>query len=607
MKLKRIYLFLIIGILSNLAKAQITVKLQAPLQTMQGERIRISYVVNTSDVEDIKVGEFPGCRVLYGPSTSTSSSFSMVNGKTTQSSSMTFTYTVSASKEGTYTLPAATVKVKGEVYTSNTQEIEILPADNPVQTQGSAQGNSESNDTQAQQPSIKSKELFMTATANKTKVFEQEAILLTYKLYTLVNIQQIAGDMPQLDGFHVQEIDTKAQMSLKYERVNGQNYGTAIWRQYVLYPQRSGKLKIPGITFNVQVEVHNTSMDPFDIFFGGGSLSQIVQKNIVAPSIEIDVDPLPTPKPHNFSGAVGKFNITASMNPLQLKANDASTLQLVLNGYGNMKLIKAPEITFPQDFEVYTPKQTEKVSHTSMGAKGSISYDYLVVPRIGGEFMINPIEFSYFDTELREYNTLTTDSFKVSVQKSKNQVVSSDSHAQEDLKLLNNDIRYIKLGSISDSFNVKLLFGSRTYWGIYIAISALFILVLGICHKQIKESSNLSRKRGKKAGKAATKRLRKAAKLLKSKECNTFYDEIMHALLGYAADKLSLPTAKLNKENVKEVLMKRGVEATTADQFVNIISECEFARYAPGDPNATMEKIYSESTNVINTLDSQIK
>ena len=604
---KHILILLLLGFLPLLTRAQVNVKLQAPSQTAVGERIRISYIVNTADVEDINVGEFPGFRVLYGPSTSTSSSFSMTNGKTTQSSSMTFTYTVTASKEGVHTIPAATVTVKGQQYSSNTQEIEILPASDPTTQHQQSQGSGHNDNNSSSQRSVNPKELYITATANKTKVFEQEAILLTYKLYTLVNIQQIAGDMPQLDGFHVQEVDSKAQMSLKYERVNGQNYGTAIWRQYVLYPQKSGRLKIPSLTFDAQIEMHNTSMDPFDIFFGGGSLTQIVQKSLVAPAIEIEVASLPTPKPQNFSGAVGDFSVTASMKPLQLKANDAATLSLVVSGCGNMKLMKAPKVNFPKDFEVYDPKQTEKIVHTGNGDKGSITFDYLVVPRLGGEFQIPPVAFSYFDTQSKEYKTLHTDSFAVSVEKSKGHTPSAVGHTQEDLKVLSNDIRYIKLTPLKVRKSDETFFGSTKYWMAYLIVLAIFLLLVVIFNKQIKEISNHSQMRGKKAGKAASKRLRSAAKLLKAKDSNAFYDEIMHALLGYAADKLALPTADLNKENVKEALVKRGVEESVVQQFVSVLSECEFARYAPGDPNATMDKIYAEATDVINTLDSTIK
>lgn len=612
--MKRLYsIYTLLFFLAELVSAQVTLKIQAPAQTEVGRRIRVSYVANTQDVEDIQVGEFPGFNVVYGPSTSSSSSFSMINGKTTQSSSLTFTYTLLATEEGKFTIPAATIKVGGKSYKSSSAVIEILPSS------GNSQGNNQQPQTGRQQNNgssrqrshasasdIGSNELYMTVTASKKKIYEQEAVLLTYKLYTLVNIQQIAGEMPQLDGFHVQEVDSKAQMSLKYERVNGRNYGTAVWRQYVLFPQKTGKLKVPSITFDSQVEIQNTSMDPFDIFFGGGSLSQLVKKSIVAPAIDIEVLPLPTPKPANFAGAVGKYTISGQLTPEQVNANDAATLRLTVSGQGNMKLMKAPKVNFPQDFEIYDPKVTDRTTNTSLGAKGNVVYDYVVVPRHGGKFNIAPIEFCYFDPESESYKTLKTDSFAIAVAKSKN-TGSSNYREQEDLKVLNNDIRYIKLGKVDNSESDTLFFGSLSYWMYYMVSAGLFVLLLILFNRQIKKSKDISGMRVQKAGKAASKRLKTAAKLMKQHQSEAFYDEVMKALLGYAGDKLNIQNSELNKENVSESLQSVGVEQNMVDAYMNIISECEFARYAPGDPDATMEKIYTSASDVINELDSVIK
>ena len=420
--MKRLYtIFTLLFLALSPVFPQVTLKVQAPSQAEVGQRIRISYVANTQDIEDFQVGSFEGFNVLYGPSTSRSSNFSMVNGRTTQSSSTTFTYTVVPTTEGTLKVPAATIQVGGKAVKSGTASIEVLPASQQQSQQPQSQqqgGNPRQQRQQQGQASsgqISGSDLYMTVTANRKKIYEQEAVMLTYKLYTLVNIQQISGEMPQIDGCHVQELDRAAQMSLKYERVNGRNYGTAVWKQYVLFPQKTGKIKIPSITFDTQVEVQNHSMDPFDIFFGGGSLSQMVRKPIVAPAIEIDVMPLPTPKPDNFSGAVGKFSVSATLTPDQVNANDAATLRLVVSGQGNMKLMKAPTIRFPQDFEVYDPKENNKTQNTATGAKGNITYDYVVVPRHGGKFSIPPVEFCYFDPEKEQYNTVKTDSFHLAV------------------------------------------------------------------------------------------------------------------------------------------------------------------------------------------------
>lgn len=589
--------------------AQVTFKIEAPRQTEVGQQIRVKYVANTTDVEDIQVDDFNGFEVVYGPSTSRSSNFTMINGKTTQSSTMTFTYVLIPTKEGTHKLPEATIKVDGKSIKSNSASIEVLPAS----SQGNSNNQNGSQNTQSSpngrrgnvsgnnSTNIGAKDLYMTVTANKTKVYEQEAVLLTYKLYTLVNIQQIAGEIPQLDGFHVQELDAKQQMSLKYERVNGHNYGTAIWRQYVLFPQKSGKLKIPSVTFDTQIEIQNTSMDPFDVFFGGGSLIQTVRKSITAPACELEVMPLPSPKPNNFTGAVGHFSISSSLTPEELKANDAATLRLVVSGYGNMKLMTAPKVKFPQDFELYDPKETDKTTYTSEGAKGNKVYDYVAVPRHGGTFHIPAVEFCYFDLDSKSYKTLTTDSMTIQVAKGKGHT-SNTSVEQEDLKVLGNDIRYIKMGGMNVERGKGLTFGSRAYWLVYPALllMALCALVLG---KRILRDGNLRQR----ASKVASKRLRNAAKLMKQGQDDLFYEEVMHALLGYAADKLNISMSQLTKDNVAEAMAEHKVPDELIQNYTDIMAECEFARFAPGEPAAKMEKMYSDASETINKLEASIK
>ena len=611
--MKRLYtIFTLLFLALSPVFPQVTLKVQAPNQAEVGQRIRISYVANTQDIEDFQVGDFEGFNVLYGPSTSRSSNFSMVNGRTTQSSSTTFTYTVVPTSEGTLKVPAATIKVNGKAIKSGTSSIEVLPASQQQsqQPQNQQQGSNPRQQRQQQgafsSGQISGSDLYMTVTANRKKIYEQEAVMLTYKLYTLVNIQQISGEMPQIDGCHVQELDRSAQMTLKYERVNGRNYGTAVWKQYVVFPQKTGKIKIPSITFDTQVEVQNHSMDPFDIFFGGGSLSQMVRKQIVAPAVEIDVMPLPTPKPENFSGAVGKFSVSATLTPDQVNANDAATLRLVVSGQGNMKLMKAPTVRFPQDFEVYDPKENNKTTNTATGAKGNITYDYVVVPRHGGKFSIPPVEFCYFDPEQERYNTVRTDSFHLAVAKAKGQPVAY-SREQEDLNVLSNDIRFIKLGEYT-SEDEDDFFGTSSYWLTYLLLFLAFVATFLWLRHQQKLNPNSWSVKGKKAGKVASRRLKKASKLLHTKDDAAFYDEVMRALLGYAGDKLSLPTNELNKENVISGLTSRGVEQEVVDSFIAVLSDCEFARYAPtADANLAKEKIYQQASDVITRMNASLK
>lgn len=577
--------------------------MQAPERCEVGARINVSYVVDTQDVQDIRVGEFPGFELLYGPSTSRQSSFQMINGKTTQSSSITFTYVLLAKKEGEFKLPVASVDVTGKTIRSSSATITVLPSSGGGGGSTGARGQqNQSHGRHQSSGTVDNQDLFITATASKTKIFEQEAVVLTYKLYTLVNIRQLVGEMPELDGFHCQELDNKAQLSLKYEHYKGRNYGTAIWRQYVLFPQKSGKLTIPSISFDAEVEITNTSADPFDLFFGGGSLTQMVNKTIHTPAIDLDVAPLPAPRPDNFSGAVGKFTMTGTLTPEQLNANDAATLKLVVSGQGNMKLMKAPSVDAPKDFEVYTPKETDKTTNTASGAKGNVTFDYVMVPRHGGTYTIPPVEFVYFNPEAEKYVTLRTDSFKLSVAKSKT-IASGSATEKEDVRILSSDIHFIKSGRADIRDSVDDFYATLNYYLWYLGLVAAFALTFAVFHRYAKANADIVRKRGKRAGKEANKRLKQARKLLKNHEAAPFYEETLRALLGYAGDKLNISMADLAKENVREALVARGVDEALIQQYIDVLEACEFARFAPGDPQATMDKIYDLSTRAITSLD----
>lgn len=599
----RIILFLLLtAVLSTYAQ---TVRLQAPDVCEVGRRINVSYIVDTQDVDDIQVGEFPGFELLYGPSTSSQSSFQMINGKTTHSSTITFTYVLLAEKEGDHTLPVASVKANGKTIRSGTATIQVLPSSNASQGSSSGRG-SASQSTPHSDDDLSDRDLFITATASKSKIYEQEAVVLTYKLYTLVNIRQLSGDMPELDGFHCQELNSKAQMSLKYERYNGRNYGTAIWRQYVLFPQKSGKMTIPSISFDAEVEVTNHNADPFDIFFGGGSLTQMLRKTLKTPEIEIDVKPLPSPAPSNFSGAVGKFSMTASLTPEQLDANDAASMRIIVSGQGNMKLMKAPVVDAPKDFEVYTPKETDKTSNTAAGAKGNVVFDYVIVPRHGGKYSIPPVEYVYFNPETEKYVTLRTDSFHLAVAKGKPVASGASVREKEDLRVLSSDIHYINTRRADIRESVDGFFGTTSYIMIHVGAASLFLLLLAVFYRQAKANADIARKRGNRAGKEAAKRLKLARKLLKNHEAGPFYEETLRALLGYAGDKLNIPMTHLAKENVREALAARGVDESLIRQYMDVLESCEFARFAPGDPMATMDKIYESATQAINNLNKNL-
>ena len=576
-----------------------TLTANAPQQVAVNEQFRLTYTVNTQDVKGFRIGQIPSdaFEVLMGPSTSTQSSFSMVNGHTSQSSTVTYTYILCALKNGTFTIPAASITAEGKQITSNAVKIQVS---------GSAQSNGRSNQQTETRPAgsqISGSDLFIKVSASKKHVVEQEPVLLTYKVYTLVSLTQLEGKMPDLKGFHTQEIPLPQEKSFKIEQFNGRNYKTVTWSQYVMFPQMSGKLQVPPITFNGVVVQQNRNIDPFEAFFNGGSSYVEVKKQIQAPGVEIEVDPLPA-RPILFSGGVGKFSMKTEIDNTDLKANDPLTIKVIISGTGNMKLIKQPVVKFPKDFDTYDPKTTDKSHLTTSGLEGSMIYEFLAVPRHQGQYTIPPIEFVYFDTQSKEYKTLTSEEYHLNVAKGE----GGDSQVQtfsdqEVIQMLGSDIRHIKLGNATIKSDGDYFFGSMMYILSIVVLLITFLTLFLVFRQRAIENADLGKVRGKKANKIATKRLKLAAKLMKDNKPGEFYDEALRALWGYVGDKLNISVEQLSRENISDRLSSHQVDEATIAQFLSAIDECEFERYAPGDPKGNMNKVYQTAMTAIEKIE----
>ena len=599
---KVILFFILISTVIGAWADGVTFTSNAPEVVVSGDQFRLSFTINSKKVRDFRAPSIKDFEVLMGPSRSTQ--YQNING--VETNSITFTYILMASKEGTYTIPGATIVADGNNYTSNSVEIKVLP---PDQSSNARTNNSaRSSRNQANSGKIADQELFMMATASKTNVYEQEAILLTYKVYTQVNLTGWRGDVPDLKGFHTQEVELPQQKTFTLEHYNGRNYNTTIWRQFVLFPQQTGKIEIPSVTFEGTVSQRMASADPFDAFFNGGNVINI-QKNLVTPKLVIDVKELPAGKPSNFSGGVGEFTISSSINTQELKTNDAITIKLVISGTGNMKLINTPEVNFPQDFEIYDPKVDNKFNLTRNGLSGNKVIEYLAIPRHAGTYTIPPIEFSYFDLKSQSYKTLKTDAYTLNVAKGEgnSEQVISNFISKEDLKVLGQDIRYIKTGETHLTKKDDYFFGSMSYYMWYLIPSVLFIAFMIIYRKQAMENANVAKVRTKKANKVAIKRMKNAGKLLTEKKSEAFYDEVLKALWGYISDKLSMPVSQLSKDNIEEKLQKHQVADELIKDFINNLNDCEFARYAPGNQDEKMDKIYTSAIEVISKMENSIK
>ena len=580
------------------------IRVEGPTAVYTGEQFQLRYVVNTTDVKGFRMGNVPDAfEVLMGPSTSTQQSFSMVNGKTSHSSSVTYTYILMAKKTGTFVIPSAHAQVAGSNVSSQAIKINVTanPRPNP-NTQGQQQQQQRSPARVNRAGTrITGNDLFIRASANKSHVYEQEPILLTYKVYTQVELTQLRGEMPDLKGFHTQEIPLPQQKRFHVENVNGKPYNCVTWSQYVMFPQMSGKLEIPSITFKGIVLQEDPNVDPFEAFFNGGSGYVEVSKDIVAPSISIKVDPLPQ-KPVGFSGGVGKFSVEASLDKEQVCAGDPVTLRFVVKGAGNMKLIKEPTLDLPKVFEKYDAKVIDKTSLTTDGVAGSMTYDILLVPRTEGSYTIPGIKFVYFDTQSSSYKTLTTSPMSLTVTKGNGGGSAADYSQRND-----KDIHDFMVGGNEAENPEKTFFGSTGYLILNGAVLAVFIILLIIFRHRAMELADVTAYRGKKANKVATKRLKKAKKLLKIGKANDFYDEVLRALWGYVGDKLAMPVEQLSRQNISEKLSQRGVSEETIAKFIEALDECEYARYAPGDPAVAMENTYNKAVEAIENIEESKK
>lgn len=595
--MKRSSIFLICLFVACACFSQV-IRVSAPSRVEAGENFRVSFKVTTQDVDDFRSGlhSTDVVEVIAGPYTSSESSFQMVNGHTSSSSSITYTYTLYAAKSGVYNIPAAHARVGGKQISSSPAKVTVVGS-----AQGRGNNSPKMHEDDNYQPhmraagsAISGRDLFIKVSANKKKVYEQEPILLTYKVYTLVDLTQLEGKMPELTGFHTQEIPLPQQKSFHIERVNGKPYRTVTWSQYVMYPQMTGKMEIPSITFKGIVVQQNRSVDPFEAFFNGGSGYVEVKRNIVAPSIKIDVLPLPQ-KPANFSGGVGKFNISAQLNKNELKAGDPLSLRIVVGGIGNLKLIKQPVVNFPKDWDKYDPKVTDKTKLTSNGLEGNMIYDILAVPRNQGHYTIPPVELTYYDTSLNQYKTIKTQSFEIEVAKGDGSRSSVVDYSKDQPK----DIKDIKKGDAELHSVDNFFFGSVGYLMSLLIPFVAFVALLVIFRKRAIDNADLVKVKGKKANKIATKRLRQANKLMLAGKSTEFYDEVLRALWGYVGDKLNMPAEKLSRENISEKLQSHNVDDNTISKFVSAIDDCEMMRFAPGDPEGNMNKTFESAMTAI--------
>ena len=574
----------------------------APSTVIVDKPFQLVYTVNATG-KDLKVPEFTNFEVLAGPFESRSSSYQVINGKTSSSLSISYTFTLQGLKTGTYSVPPASIMVDGQKHSSNGLSIKVLPDD------GSDAAGSSAAQSGASTAKITNDKIFIRTNISKSSVYEQEPVVVTYKLYTLADVAGMNNmKMPDFNGFLKQELDQSQNKQLSYENFNGKNYGTIVLYQVLLYPQRTGDITIDKASFEAVIRVQNKTQvrSIFDDFFDSYTN---VNKALVAPAVKVKVYPLPGAKPAGFSGTVGQLSMSSTISATQVKANEAVTLKVVISGSGNMKLIKNPDIELPEGFEIYDPKVNNNFKTTTSGVSGTKTIEYLFIPRNAGDFEIPAAEFVYFDLQEKTYKTLRTPVYNLKVSKGEGgeSVVSGNYVNKEDVKQLGKDIRFIETKPFKLTKKTEPVFGTVEGWILYLIPLLVALFLFFVLKRKALENSNIEFVRNKKANKQAQKRLKMAQKLLNEGKKDKFYEEVLKAVWNYLSDKLAIPAASLTKERVEAELTEKGVNADAIKQFTDILNTCEFARYAPNSGQQEMGNLYAEAIDAISNLEDIIK
>lgn len=577
-----------------------------------GERFRIVYEIN-QEARGFQSPNFGSLRVLSGPSTSSNSSIQYVNGKMSQNYSMTYTYVVQATKEGDVVVTPATATVDRTTVKSNSLKIKVVTA-------AAKQGSTSQNNNQSSQSGIlQDDDVYIKAVVSNKSPYIGQQVILTYKIYTKVPVSNLmVKKLSSFQGFWSKSLmDNKRQYQQTTEIINGEEYIVAEINKFAIFPQKTGKLIIDPTEMEctVQLRVKGKSRrgDPFEDFFNDPFFNRNVKNiNTLIKSnpITINVKPLPQQgKPDGFNGAVGNYRLSSRIDRTSLTANDALTLTYTISGKGNLELIDLPHVNFPVDFESFDPKVTTNIKTSGSGISGKKKFEYLAIPRNGGEFEIKPITLSYFNPSDKRYHSLSSEKYDIHVEKGKMSSggISYSSSAQEDIRFIGEDIRHTKTLPFDFRKQGEFLFLSNTFFTLLMLPVILMIIIIIVVTQLVKRKSNVGLMKNRKANKIAKSKLKAAEKYMNTGDEKAYYDEIAQALWGYIADKFSLKQGELSIETVAGILKKKNVEDVVTESFINTLNNIEFARFAPGDSSGKMESIYNESVIAIMQAEKALK
>lgn len=603
-----------LGIGSARADEKVTFETNAPMLVSAGEAFRIEFALNAKpDDNSFVPPSFDGFDVLAGPAVSQGSSIRIINGEMSKSINYTITYVLLPQKSGDFRIGAAEAKVKDKTYRTRETIVEVRDNSSGDASGAGQSANRQQDDDNASPESkagnqIGKDDLMLRLTLSRRNVYKGEPIRATLKLYSRVNVVGSEGaKMPTFNGFWSQELET--EQGPFRETVGGKVYEAYNIAEYLLYPQQNGTLRIEPSELTVVVQVVLQSNRGFDPFFGGGHEIYNLRRKLVTPEVTVSVKDFPAGAPASFTGAVGRYTMEAKLSTDRLEANSAATATVKISGTGNLNFLQAPKLELPASFELYDVKSDESLRTNGSGNTGYRRFEYPFIARAEGDYTIPPVEFTYFNPETEKYVTLSSQAFPIAITPDRNGGGASQGVTtvakKEDVRLLGNDIRFIKLGSPALRSHVTPLILSPLYFIVAAAILILFAAVYAAMRKHIRDSRNSALVKGRRANKVAVQRFRTAAKYMKEQNRHAFYEEMLRALWGYLSDRFNIPVADLTKESVREELARRGAH-DEARLITEIISECEEAQYSPS-ASVRMDEVYAEGIDIISRIESAIK
>ena len=580
-------------------------EMSAPNAVSVGDQFRLTFSVNARG-ENLKLPDLSSFDVLMGPSTSQSTSVQIINGRTTQSQTFSYTYILRAKEQGTFNIRPGSIEVEGKVIQSNPLTVQVVTG-RPQQQQ--PQDQQQEQQPVAQGENISREDLFLRLELNKRNVYKGEQIIATVKIYANPNLPLTGFEevtLPTYEGFFTQDIDIPQQINFTREVYNDKIYQVGVLKKTVLFPQQSGNITIRPFNITVLVQQRVRQRSFFDDFFSG---IQTARAKLTSDAVTINVRNLP-PAPANFYGGVGSFNITSDISDTEVTTNDAVTLKVTINGTGNLRLIQSPKLELSPDFDLYDPRSTDNIRVSDAGMSGSRTIEYLFQPRFEGSYTVPAIQFVFFNPATGQFEKRATPEYKLEVAPGSEDRSTSGvmrTVRRQDLQLIGQDIRFIWQKPMPLRISGQTFFGSNLFYGIYLAGLLGFLAFFIGYRKKLKENANVALSRNKKASRVARKHLRAATLNLKKNEENAFYESVLKAFWGYLSDKLSIPVANLKRETAIEGLQKRNVDELLIDEFLKVVDQCEFARFAPSGGNQAMQEVYENAEKVISKMEKQIK